>query len=82
MLFVSYPYNFSERQTETLVIERIPAKYFIGMEMDKPASDHSTLTYFKKRMTQKDNLGVFEDMLAEIVQMAMEKGIQLAGCKS
>ncbi|MCD6400787.1 MAG: transposase [Anaerolineales bacterium] len=76
MLFVSYLYNLSERQTEVYVNESIPAKYFVGMAIDKPAPDHSTLTYFKKRMTQKNNLAVFEEMLAEIVQMAMEKGIQ------
>jgi len=68
--------NLSERQTENYVNESIPAKYFVGMAIDKPAPDHSTLTYFKKRMTQKNNLAVFEEMLAEIVQMAMEKGIQ------
>ena len=76
MLFVSYLYNLSERQTENYINENIPAKYFVGIAIDKPAPDHSTLTYFKKRLTQKSNLAVFEEMLAEIVQMAKEQGIQ------
>jgi len=33
------------------------------MAIDKPTPDHSTLTYFKKRMTQKNDLAVFEEML-------------------
>jgi len=63
MLFVSYLYNLSEMQTENYINESIPAKYFVGMAIDKPTPDHSTLTYFKKRMTQKNDLAVFEEML-------------------
>jgi len=76
MLFVSYLYNLSERQTEIYVNENVPAKYFVGLAIDKPAPDHSTLTYFKKRLIRNGNLDVFESMLAEMIQIAMEKGIQ------
>jgi hypothetical protein len=78
MLFVSYLYILSEHQTEIYVNENIPAKYFVGLAIDKPASDYSTLTYFKKRLIRNGNLDVFESMLAEIIQVAMEKGSNLA----
>ena len=76
MLFVSYLYNLSECQTEIYVNENVPAKYFVGLAIDKPAPDHSTLTYFKKRLIRNGNLEVFESMLAEMIQIAMEKGVQ------
>jgi IS5 family transposase len=76
MLFVSYLYNISERHTEIYVNENVPAKYFVGLAMDRPAPDHSTLTYFKKRLIKKGNLEVFEDMLCELIQIALEKGIK------
>jgi transposase len=76
MLLISYLYNLSERQTEVYVNENMPAKYFVGMAIDQSAPDHSTLTYFKKRLIQKGNLDVFEKMLAEMIQIALEKGIE------
>ena len=76
MLLISYLYNLSERQTEIYVNENVPAKYFVGLAIDKPAPDHSTLTYFKKRLICEGTLDVFESMLAEMIQIAMEKGIQ------
>ena len=76
MMLISYLYNLSERQTEVYVNENMPAKYFVGMAIDQPAPDHSTLTYFKKRLIRKGNLAVFEKMLAEMIQIALEKGIE------
>lgn len=76
MLLVGYLYNLSERQTEVYVNENMPAKYFVGLPIDKPAPDHSTLTYFKRRLIRNGNLKVFEEMLAEIIQMAIISGIQ------
>ena len=76
MLFVSYLYDISERHTETYINENVAAKYFVGLAIDKPAPDHSTLTYFKKRLTRNGNMSVFESMLAEIIQIAMEKEVQ------
>ena len=47
----------------------------MGLAIDKPAPDHSTLTYFKKRLIRNGNLDVFESMLSEIIRIAMEKGV-------
>ena len=56
--------------------ENIPAKYFAGMAIDQAAPDHSTMTYFKKRLIANGNLGIFEMMLAEMIQIGLEKGIE------
>jgi len=76
MLLISYLYNLSERQTEMYVNENMPAKYFVGMAIDQAAPDHSTMTYFKKRLIANGNLGIFEMMLAEMIQIGLEKGIE------
>jgi hypothetical protein len=44
---------------------------------DQIVPDHSTLTVFRERLQQNGKLAVFEALLAEIVQTAVESGIRL-----
>lgn len=76
MNLIAYFYNLSDRQVEVYVNENLPAKYFIGLGLDQKAPDHSTLTVFRNRLIKQGNLGVFEALLAEIVQIALVSGIQ------
>ncbi|MGQ9459512.1 MAG: transposase [Anaerolineae bacterium] len=46
----AFLYNLSERQTEQMVHENIPMKFFVGVAVDKNAPDHSTLTAFQARL--------------------------------
>ena len=73
---IAFLYNLSERQVEAYVNDNLSAKYFVGLAVDQKAPDHSTLTVFRERLQQNGKLAVFEDMLAEIVQTAVESGIQ------
>ncbi len=73
---IAYLYNLSERQVEVYVNENLPAKYFVGLAVDEKAPDHSTLTVFRRRLIERGKLKVFEEMLAEIVQIAGESGVQ------
>jgi len=73
---IAYLYNLTERQVEVYVNENLPAKYFVGLAVDQRAPDHSTLTVFRERLVKRGKLKVFEEMLAEIVQIALKKGIQ------
>lgn len=73
---IAFLYNLSERQAEVYVNDNLSAKYFVGLAVDQKAPDHSTLTVFRERLQQNGKLAVFEDMLAEIVQMAVDSGIQ------
>jgi IS5 family transposase len=73
---IAFLYNLSERQTEVYVNDNLSAKYFVGLAVDQKAPDHSTLTVFRERLQQNGKLAVFEAMLAEIVQIAMESGIR------
>lgn len=72
---IAYLYNLSEREVERYINDCLSAKYFVGLAVDEKAPDHSTLTKFRERLMQRGKLKIFEEMLAEIVQMAVEKGI-------
>lgn len=75
MCLLAYFYDLSERQTEVFVNENLPAKYFVGLGLDHRAPDHSTLSVFRERLTKQGKLDIFEDLLAEIIQMAQQSGI-------
>jgi len=76
MLLVAYLYDLSERQTESYINDSMSAKYFLGLGMDQAAPDHSTLTKFKERILQRQRMLKLEQLLADIVQTALEKGIK------
>ena len=76
MEVVAYLYNRSERQVERLVNDNLSAKYFVGLAVDQKAPDHSTLTKFRKRLIERGRLESFEEMLSEIIQIALENGVQ------
>lgn len=76
MLLVAYLYDLSERQAEDYVNYTLPAKYFLGLGVDQFAPDHSTLTKFKERMILRKRELKLEQLLADIVQTALEKGIR------
>ncbi len=73
---VAYLYDLSERQVEEYLNDTLSAKYFVGLAVDQPAPDHSTLTVFRNRMIQRGKQKVFTEMLAEIVQIALEMGVK------
>lgn len=76
MLLVAYLYNLSERQVEDYVNYTLPAKYFLGLGVDQFAPDHSTLTKFKERIILRKREMKLEQLLADVVQTALEKGIR------
>ncbi len=61
---------------EVYINENLPAKYFVGLAVDQKAPDHSTLTVFRERLVKRDKLKVFEEILEEIVQIALQSGIE------
>jgi len=76
MLLICYLYNISERQTEVLVNENLPVKFFVGLAVDEKSPDHSTLTWFKNRLIKMAGLKVYEEMFDAIIKIAQEKGVQ------
>ena len=75
IMLIAYLYNLSEREVEVYINENLPAKYFVGLGVDQNCADHSTLSVFKKRLMKRGKLQIFEEMLNQIIQMAIEQGI-------
>jgi len=75
MLILSYLYNLSERQTAEFCRYSLAAKYFLGLAIDSPVPDHSTLTVFKKRILDNGRVKAYERLLCDIVADAQEAGI-------
>ncbi|OGO62292.1 MAG: hypothetical protein A2029_03060 [Chloroflexi bacterium RBG_19FT_COMBO_47_9] len=75
MELIAYLYNLSECQVEEYINENLPAKYFIGLAVDQAAPDHSTLTGFREQLIQLGRQRVFEELLEEIVQNALNTGV-------
>ncbi len=76
MLLLAYLYNLSERQTEAYVNDSLSAKCFLGLAVDEPAPDHSTLTAFKRRIVEGGQEACLQGLLEELVKAAQERGIR------
>jgi IS5 family transposase len=78
MLFLSYLYNVSERSMEELADLNLLAKWFLGLAVDEPAPDHSTLTKFKARFLTGARWqalqGLFDDLIREAHAHGLEFG--------
>lgn len=77
MLVIAYLYNLSERQTEEVVNFQLPVKEFVGLAVDEPAPDHSTLCLFKRRLRQAGRWTHFQTVNDEILRQALAAGITL-----
>jgi len=76
VLLLSYLYDLSERQTEVYVNDSLSAKCFLGLAVDEPAPDHTTLTVFKGRIVERGQEGCLRGLLEEIVKQAQAHGIR------
>jgi len=71
MLLLAYLYDRSEREIEEDCTLNLAFKYFLGLEADEAAPDHSTLSRFR------DRIGVegFKAIFNHIVGLARQKGL-------
>lgn len=77
MLFLSYLYNVSERAMEELADLNLLVKWFLGLAVDEPAPDHSTLTAFKRRFLTGDRWRVLQELFDDMIRQSREHGLQL-----
>lgn len=76
MLFLSYLYDLSERDTEVWVNENIPAHYFLDLALDQRAPDHSTLTPFKQRLQAGGGWDELRQLFDGMLLQARERGLK------
>ena len=65
-------YNLSDYEVEDRVNDSLSFSYFLGMNIEESAPDHSTLSRFRSRMTKAD---AYEPLLQEINRQLEEAGI-------
>ena len=71
MLFLAYLYKISERRIEEDCTFNVLFKYFLGLEVDEKAPDHSTLSKFRDRLGKVG----FEAIFNRLVELARQQGI-------
>jgi len=75
MLLLSYLYDLSERTVAEYCADNLAAKYFLGLAIDAPVPDHSTLSVFKKRILDNGKVAAYQRLLEHIIADAQEAGI-------
>lgn len=76
MLLLCYLYDMSHRRVESYVNDSLSAKWFLGLAVDEPAPDHTTLTVFKQRIVGHGGEECLAELLREVVRQAVQQGIE------
>lgn len=71
MLLLAYLFDISERRIEDECNYNMLYKYFLGLDADEKAPDHSTLSRFRDRL----DLEGFSAIFNRLVEMAREQGV-------
>lgn len=71
MMLVGFLYDISDRRLEEEINLNIAFKWFVGLDIDQKAPDHSTLTRFRDRLGEEG----FRCLFNRIVEMALEQGL-------
>lgn len=82
MLFLSYLYDISDRETEDLCSSHIKCKYFIGLDITEPSPDHSLLSVFRKEIMNKFGNAWINQVFEQIVSSAIEAGLDFGRLQS
>ncbi len=75
MLFLSYLYNVSERSMEEFADTNMLAKWFMGLAVDEPAPDHSTLRVFRRRLERERGENALQGLFDEVILAAKKAGL-------
>lgn len=74
MMLIGYLYGIeSERRLEQEVRVNIAYRWFLGIELDEPVPDHSTISQLRRR--KFSGTTIFQDIFDEIVRKCMEEGL-------
>jgi len=71
IIFLAFLYNVSLRDMEEQINDRLSFKWFLGLAVNDPAPDHSTITVFRDRL----GANIFESIFNQIVNIADGKGL-------
>lgn len=75
MLFVSFLFNLSDRDTEFAATNNLLVKYFLGLPIDEKAPDHTSLCRFRETVLAKKGLSFFNTLFRSLTKQAKDRGI-------
>lgn len=76
MLLLSYLYNISGRQVQAHVQDSLSAKFFLGLAVDEPAPDYTTLALFTRRIAEYGKERSLQALLGAVVAAARAGGVK------
>jgi len=71
IIFLQFLYDVSDRRVEEEVNFNLVLKWFVGLAVDEPPPDSSSLTRFRDRLGEE----LFTNIFNQIVEIAREKGL-------
>ena len=75
MLFVSFLFDLSDRETEAEATNHLLVKYFLGLPIDERAPDHTSLCRFREDVLLKKGTAFFTDLFRSLLAEAKERGV-------
>ncbi len=75
MLFVSFLFNLSDRDTEFASTNNLLVKYFLGLPIDEKAPDHTSLCRFRETVLLKKGVSFFDALFRSLTGQAKDRGI-------
>ncbi len=75
MLFLSFLFNASDRETEEIATMNLACKFFLHLPINEAAPDHSTLSRFRDAVLLKEGVGFFDWFFGKLVTELKEKGV-------
>ena len=82
MLFLSFLYDISDRETEDICNNHIRCKYFIGLEITAPAPDYSSLSVLRQEIIDKLGADWITVVFRKIIAAALQADIQFGKIQS
>lgn len=77
MLFISHLYELSDRQTEEAVRDSLSLRHFLGLAVDAPVPDATTLVVFRQRLLERAGERGLQAIFAEVLRQARARGLRL-----
>lgn len=75
MLFISFLFDLSDRETESEATNHLLVKYFLELPIDEKAPDHTSLCRFRETVLEKKGVSFFSHLFRSLLAEAKEQGI-------
>lgn len=82
MLFISFLFDHSDRDTEEAAASNLYVKYFLGLAINERAPDYSTLCRFRGEVLLTKGTSFFDTLFRQIIGTAKKRGVSFSPIKA